>query len=234
MKKNVLKIMLGTVIIEVILVCILILMGTFNDTGLKAIFSVGIIFYYSIPCLYYSSIYDNPKYKTIANIGSVLVLIIALITILSLWEIFKQGEVITKILGDINIIIWLLAYISWVLEIESVNKVIKNTKIANITISSIISIWFIIMIWTENLPKGFLSRLLWVLIILQAGGFICLLILKRIYKKELQAAKEAMNRPNEDPLPKPAEDLAVTIRNIDELNASNENTINPNNNNLIQ
>ena len=90
------------------------------------------------------------------------------------------------------------------------------------------------MIWTENLPKGFLSRLLWVLIILQVGGFICLLILKRIYKKELQAAKEAMNRPNEDPLPKPAEDLAVTIRNVDELNASNENTINPNNNNLIQ
>ena len=234
MKKNVLKIMLGTVITEVILVCVLILMGTFNDTGLKAIASVGIIFIFSIPCLFYSRISDNPKYKPLVSIGSILVLIVAVTTIISLWGLFKQGDLITNILGTANVIIWLLAYISWVIEIISVNKTIKNTKIINIVISLILSIWNIIEKWIDKNPEGFLLRLLWVLIILQVGGFICLLILKRIYKKELQAAKEAMNRTNEDSLPKPAEDLAVTIRNIDELNASNESTVNPNNNNLIQ
>ena len=51
-KKGILKIMLGSVILEAILVCIFILIGSFDDVTWKSLESVGIIFGYSIPCLF--------------------------------------------------------------------------------------------------------------------------------------------------------------------------------------
>ena len=54
--------MLGSVIAEVILVCLFILAGHFDDFAWRTTASVSMLFLYSIPCLFYSKIYDY-KFK---------------------------------------------------------------------------------------------------------------------------------------------------------------------------
>ena len=185
MKKGILKIMLGSVILEAILVCIFILVGSFDDVTWKSLGSVGIIFGYSIPCLFYSKIYDDEKYKYIAISGASVVCVSALISILGLWDLISEGEFLGKIVETFNVIIWMLAFISWILSYISVNSLLNLFKKVSISLISLLSFFITIIIWTDSFPEGFLARLYYVLIVLTVGSFICTLILTRIYKKEI-------------------------------------------------
>ena len=185
MKKGILKIMLGSVILEAILVCIFILVGSFGDVTWKSLGSVGIIFAYSIPCLFYSKIYDDEKYKYIAISGACVVCVSALISILSLWNLISEGVFLAKIVGTFNVTILMLAFVSWILSYISVNSLLNLFKKVSISLISLLSFFITIIIWTESFPEGFLARLYYVLIVLTVGSFICTLILTRIYKKEI-------------------------------------------------
>ena len=185
MKKNILKIMLGSIILEVILVCIFILIGSFDDIAWEALGSVGVIFGYSIPCLFYSRIYDDKKYKYIAIIGASIACVTALITILGLWHLINQSELLIKIVGTFNVVVCMLAFISWILSYISVNKILNIFKKVSISLISLLSLFIIIIIWAGGLQKDLLIRLFYVLIVLTVGSFICTLILTVIYKKEI-------------------------------------------------
>ena len=186
MKKGILKIMLGSVILEAILVCIFILVGSFDNVTWKSLGSVGIIFGYSIPCLFYSKIYDDEKYKYIAISGASVACVSALISILDLWNLISEGEFLGKVVETFNVIIWMLAFISWILSYISVNSLLNLFKKISISLISLLSFFITIIIWTESFPKGFLARLYYVLIVLTVGSFICTLILTKIYKKEIE------------------------------------------------
>ena len=194
MKKGILKIMLGSVILEAILVCIFILIGSFDDVTWKSLESVGIIFGYSIPCLFYSKIYDDEKYKYIAISGASVVCVSALISILGLWDLISEGEFLGKTFGTFNVIIWMLAFVSWILSYISVNNLLNLFKKISIPLIAILSFFITIIIWTESFPEGFLGRLYYVLMVLTVGSFICTLILTRIYKKEI--VKVSQNKEN--------------------------------------
>ena len=192
MKKMILKIMLGSVILEALLVCIFILVGNFDEIAWRAIDSVGIIFIYSIPCLFYSKIYNDEKYKYIVISGSVIVCISALINILSLWDLFIQGEFFEKLIVTFNVMIWMLAFISWILSFVSANNLLNLFKKINMFLILSLSCYITITTWTEFFPQGFLARLYYVLIVLTIGSFICILILKKIYKKEIVQLEQKM------------------------------------------
>lgn len=183
MKKNVLKIMLGSIILEAILVCIFILIGSFEAFAWKSLLSVGIIFFYSIPCLFYSRIYDNEKYKYIAIIGSSLVCISTLIGVLDIWELSIFG-IFGNTAETIYVIMWMLAFVSWILSYTSVNNLLSMFKKISILLITILSFFITIDIWVD-IPGGFLQKLYYVLIVLTISSFICILILTKIYKKEI-------------------------------------------------
>ena len=184
-KKSILKIMLGSIILEAILVCVFILIGSFDDIAWNSLRLDGIIFGYSIPCLFYSAIYDNEKYKYISITGACVVCVTALISLLGLWDLIIVGDIFEKILLTFNVIIWMLALISWVLIYTSVNKLLNLFKKISISLISLLSLIIIFIILTEKYPEGFFERLYYVLIVLTVGSFICTLILTRIYKKEI-------------------------------------------------
>jgi len=112
MKKDILKIMLGSIILEVVLVCFFILIGSFDDIAWKAMGSAGIIFIFTIPCLSYSKIYDDERYKYIGISGAAIVCYVALLNLLILWDLVDYTEVLVKINATFNVIIWMLAFIS--------------------------------------------------------------------------------------------------------------------------
>ncbi len=184
MKKTILKVMLGTIILEVVLVCLFILIGNFDSVTLSALGSVSIIFGYSIPCLFYSKIYDDEKYKYIAISGASLACLSALISILNLWNLINWGELLSQITATVNVIVWMLALVSWILSYVSVNNLFNLFKKVSISLITILSLFIIVITWSSY-PAGFLSRLYYVLVVLTAGSFICTLILTKIYQKEI-------------------------------------------------
>ena len=182
--------MLGTIILEAILVCIFILMGNIiSIAALRTLESVGIIFIYSIPCLLYSKIYDNEKYRYMATGGACLAFVAAILSILNTWNLIGISESLVKINTTLTIIIWMLAFISYILSYISINNTLDIFKKSSITLITLLSIWTTIIIWT-SIPKGFFLRLYLVLIVLTIASFICTVILIRVYKREIERVSQ--------------------------------------------
>ena len=110
MKKIILKIILGTIILEAILICLFILLGNFNIISWKSMASVIIVLECSIPCLFFAKIYDNSKYKNVAILGATISGIDAVISIVTLWTGF-DNNIIRKFTGSLQNFMWLLAFI---------------------------------------------------------------------------------------------------------------------------
>ena len=146
MKKGVLKVMLGSVVLEAIIVCVFILIGKFNDIAWKSLASVANIFLYSIPCLFYARVYDNEKYRNLAVVGTIVVGILALNSILSLWGLLGSYAILQKIIYTLSIVMWALAFISWALSYESVNNLLNLFKKIFISLLSILSLILIIIV----------------------------------------------------------------------------------------
>lgn len=236
MKKNVLKVMLGSVIGEAILVCLFILIGSFDSIAVKSMGSIAIIFTFSIPCLFYAGIYDNNKYKNIAITGTVLAGITAFICILGVLEITEWNEVLIKSVSIFTVLVWALALISWVLSYNSINNIIKTFKSITISLTSIFSIFVILIILAEDFPDGFLGRLFYVIIVLLAGSNICMRILIRIYRKEINETNDVLDnnyQMNSDVIQGQNQNSNVSINNYELSTNHNIQTEQDQNNNSI-
>lgn len=185
MKKQVLKVMLGAIIFEVVLVCLFILMGNFNSVSAKALGSGLIIFCYSIPCLNYSKISDNEKYRSISIAGVSVAFCAALLTILRLWDILKLSSFLFKIDISLTILTVALSIISLVLSYVYVNDLFERFKKVCVILVSLLSFLYIVIVLLEMNPQGLFLRLLWVINVLTIGSYLCTAVLAKIYKKEM-------------------------------------------------
>lgn len=190
MRKATLKVMLGTVIVEVILVCILILMGKLNDVVGRTMLSVAIIFFNSLPCLLYARIYDDEKIKMIAIVGTILTSVAALLGILNVWKLIDINGALEKVVKVIEIFVWSLALISWILSYKPINKVVNIFRNSSSISLAIFSLLTAIMVLVEYELEGFMLRLYFVLMVITAGLYVCMYIVTKIYKKEFIEQKE--------------------------------------------
>ena len=190
MRKATLKVMLGTVIVEVILVCVLILMGKLNDVVGRTMLSVAIIFFNSLPCLLYARIYDDEKIKMIAIVGTILTSVAALLGILNVWKLIDVNGALEKVVKVIEIFVWSLALISWILSYKPINKVVNIFRNSSSISPAIFSLFSSVMVLLEYNLEGFVLRLYYVLMVITTGLFVCMFIVTRIYKKEFLEQKE--------------------------------------------
>jgi len=190
MRKATLKVMLGTVIIEVILVCVLILMGELNEVVGRTMLSVAIIFFNSLPCLLYARIYDDEKIKMIAVFGTILTSVVALLGILNVWKLIDVNGALEKVVEVIEIFVWSLALISWTLSYKPINKVVNIFRNASSISLAIFSLFSSVMVLIEYKLEGFMLRLYFVLMVITAGLYVCMYIVTKIYKKEFIEQKE--------------------------------------------
>lgn len=197
MKKIILKIILGTIILEAILICFFILLGDFNEISFKSISSIAIILECSIPCLFYSKIYDSPKYKNIATLGIAISGIDALISILTLWTEF-ENNLIEKFTGTLQSLMWMLVFISQLLSYNSTEKIVKYFKRISIIALIVLNIFILTIIWTENFPEDFVARLFYMVIVLSVASYIATLIIVRIYKKTITPSLKDENKNSQD------------------------------------
>ena len=197
MKKIILKIILGTIILEAILICFFILLGNFNKVSWKSLASVAIVLNCSIPCLFYAKIYDNPKYKNIAILGVAISGINAIIFILTLWTGFKNN-IIGKVKGTLQNFMWLLVFISQLLSYKSIEKIVNYFKKISICTLILLNIFILTIIWAEKFPENFIARLFYIIIVLTVTSYIATLIVVRIYKKSTNANLNNENRKIQD------------------------------------
>ena len=187
MKKIILKVILGTIILEAILICIFILLGSFKEVGWKSILSVIIILECSIPCLFYAKIYDNPKYKNIALLGATISGINAVISILSLWIDLDSNKIIDKIERLLHSFMWLFVFIAQLLSYNLNEKLFNIFKKISIYTLIVLNIFISVIIWTGQFPKDFTARLFFMIIIIAVASYIATLIVVRMYKKSINA-----------------------------------------------
>ena len=197
MKKNILRIMLGSIIVEVLLICIFILTENFNVSSIRALSSVGIIFAYSIPCLVYSRIYDRDEYKYIAAVGVSIACCLALIEILIIWEIIAAGKILTKIIASMNNLTWGLVFISLILSFASVNDLLNLFKKISISLIAILNAFVLFIIWA-GFPGSFMFKLFLVILVLTVGSLVCTSILIIVHRKELIRALQIDAMSNND------------------------------------
>lgn len=199
MKKIILKVILGTIILEAILISFFILLGNFNEVSWKSMASVAIVLECSIPCLFYAKIYDNPKYKNIAILGVAISGINAIISILTLWTGFKNNiNIIGKITGTLQNLMWLLVFISQLLSYNSIEKIVNNFKKISICALIILNIFILTIMWTEKFPEDFVARLFYMIIVLTVASYIATLIVVKIYKKNINLNLNNENRKFQD------------------------------------
>ena len=222
MKKIILKIMLGAIIVEALLVSLFILLGNFDTVSWRAMGSVAIIFAYSIPCLFYSKVYDHEQYKYIAFCGSGLACVSALLYILRIWEFISFDDFLMNFNGTLSSLIWMLAFICWFLSISSRNDTLNLFKKISITLTILLTSFSIISIWNNEFLKDMILRLYFVLIVLTVGSYICTYILSRIYSKN-----EVIETQPENVIP--TNNVSVEVQNpvVNSMTDSNMNTNQP-------
>ena len=199
MRKISLKIILGTIILEAILICLFILLGDFNEISWKSLLSVALVLECSIPCLFYAKIYDDPKYKNVAILGIVISSINAVISILALWAEFNS-EIIGKFISTLQTLMWLLVFISELLSYNSKEKIVNYLKKISICAGIVLSLFILNITWTETFPKDFFARLFYMTIVLTVASYIATLIADKIYKKNnngnFQNMSQELNKNN--------------------------------------
>ncbi len=179
-KKN---IMICSVIIEVIFVCLYILLGNFNNVGVFVPSSAGIIFGYTLPCLLYARIYGDRRYKAIAICGTVIAFAAVIISVLALWGIIHTNISFVKTIGILNVIIWTLAIISWILSYTTMGKSFTVFRLVFIISLLLSSMCTSAIIYAGDIPSGILLRLCLLLLAITIGSFVCILILIKTHKK---------------------------------------------------
>ena len=188
MKKNVLKILIGSIMLEAILVSIQILTGDYINTVMwQVILSLLIISEYSIPCLLYAKIHDDGEYESITVYGTILACILAFVQILTIWQILPilNNDILNKINITLNIIVWVQAVIPWMLSYRIEKNIVDILKKITIALIILVSLWTIEIIWTEKLPEEFMLKLFIILIVLNSASLISTVILILTNKNEI-------------------------------------------------
>ena len=185
MKDSVLKIMLGTIAVNVVITCIFILTKDSYVVALKAVTSMESVLLYAIPFWLYCRIVDDEEYRKLATIGSVLALITSIFNALVVWGLLSQSVFMTKLVYSFNITIWVLAYLSWIYSIRTVNDLLAMLKKVSSIITIIMGLGIGLYIWTGSLPDGFIVKLVYLLIVLGIGAFVSTFISSKFYRKEI-------------------------------------------------
>ena len=207
MKKSILKIMIGSVILEVLVICFFIIIGINGNTYFgKISASILCVFLYCIPCLFYTRLCNNEKYKYVVKVGVYMVIVAGVMSILSNWGLFDVKQkavklaivssaspihevipVVSNIINSLNSAIVTLAFMAIPLSYPDINKIFNIFKKSTIVLLGLSFINTIIYIWIPEIIQynEILQRLVLVVTILTIGSLICLLITRIMYKKEI-------------------------------------------------
>ena len=124
MKDNILKIMLITIILNVLVVCITIFSKSVYAISLDSISSFSGLLTYVIPFWLYTKIVDDEEHRKLASVGSVLALVTTIFSALNTLDIISSGVFLAKMVSALSIVIWVLAGLSFILSIRSVNGIV--------------------------------------------------------------------------------------------------------------
>ena len=182
MKKAILKVLVGTIIAEMILACFFVLIDDMGDLSENTLMSVMVVFLYSLPCLIYSKLYDDSNYKTIAIIATITVGGAALLNIISMWTLTEVNGSLAKLYTTLNLLACMFILLSVILPLHHENKMFKTFRALSIMTLLSITLLIEIFLLGEFFPDGFGARLVAIISILGFGSFIATLILSKIYK----------------------------------------------------
>lgn len=230
MKKVILKVILGSIVLQALLICFFILLGDIGDIGWKSLESVAIVLECAIPCLFYAKIYDIPKYKIVAVLSMCVSGCAALVFILSLWINLSYLEysgiysAINKSVSTLQYLMWFLAIISLLLSYNIDKKILKSFRNVSICSFGILYLFIFVIIWVVDFPDGFLARLFYMLVVLAPASGISTIIIAKIYKNDnsIDTKQEVFVSSSNQ-----IDNNAINLSNINQTEDSTSETIQP-------
>ena len=199
MRKNMLKLLVGSLCLSAFIGIVIILIGTFGEIESKVLATTLLIFGYSIPGLCLSTIYEKDRLRSFSIIGMLVVLITCLYTICLVWGIFEfdfLSSIQWKIILSLNLLCCSSGHISLILLINNKNNLVLVFKNLTVLFSIIIDIMILLPLWDMFDPIDFYYRLMWVLGILITLGTIGTPILNKIYKSREEVSDILINTDN--------------------------------------
>lgn len=185
MKDNILKIMLITIILNVLVVCITIFSKSVYAISLDSISSFSGLLTYVIPFWLYTKIVDDEEHRKLASIGSVLALVTTIFSALNTLDIISSGVFLAKMVSALSIVIWVLAGLSFILSIRSVNGIVDLLKKVATFLTIILGLMFIVFMLTGSVSDGFMLKLVYALLVVDIGIYIGVFLSSKFYKKEI-------------------------------------------------
>lgn len=191
MKKNFLKILIGSLCLSALLGIISILTGNFGELESKILGTTATIFVFSISGLCCSMLYEKEKYKSFSTFGIVASLLACILLILIIWGFLdvciifcseNNNDFVWKMLETLIVLSYSSAHISLMLLIKNENNIIIKSKNLTILLSGILDIMILTMIWEIVAGSVFYGKLIFICAILVTLGTIISPILNRVYK----------------------------------------------------
>ena len=159
------------------------LFSDFGDTQVKLLFTTLGIGGCSLTGLCSATLFGKPAFKLFSSFGIVVALLCFGVVVFTIWSEISVFENSWKILVSLIVLTVTLAHISLLLNLNTVNALVKNVLIATVACIAIVSGMLFFMIYGNSDPDDFFYRLLGVFAILDVVGTIVTPILNRTQKQ---------------------------------------------------
>ena len=184
MKRIILKTLIITFIISAIFGILIILLGLWNDIAGKILLTTVTIFGFSIPGLACSINYEKAKNTLIPTIGMLTCFVSGIYFLLLIWEVvnFNFFDALPwKFMSTCILLSASFGHICLLLLINSTEKIVNYFKNSTITLSIIMDLLLLVVIFGEIESDWKLLLIIAILIVL---GTIVTPLLNKLYSKD--------------------------------------------------
>ncbi|MBE6144083.1 MAG: SHOCT domain-containing protein [Firmicutes bacterium] len=149
MRKNILKVLIVTLIISAILGISIIFFGLWGEVSGKILLTTSTIFGFSIPGLSCSTIYEKKGKEKFAKLGIIICILSCLYILFIIWGLFRFYEITLKLLVAGILLSSSFGHLSLLMMNENKDNKVSIFRETTIFLSIIIDILFLLMIFLE-------------------------------------------------------------------------------------
>jgi hypothetical protein len=192
-KKLAINTMIASLIGAALVAVISVLVGEFNDTFGKALFTLLVVTVHSLACLGFlenrAKVNNAEELRFFTNTMFILIVLSFVTAVFGIWELFS-GELVGKLYGTYFIVAFASLHGEMLFKTQGFDSKVTNIVYANYIFMAIVILLLLPLIWLAGEEFGdFYYRLLAAAAIVDATLTILAVILHRLYIQKHPEAK---------------------------------------------
>ena len=195
LKKLSVQIMIGGLITAAALAVIAVLLGSFNETFMKALFTLGLVMFHALACLTFieqTTKAPNSNFKFFENVVFFILVLSFFTSIFGVWGVMA-GSLVGKLYGTYLVLLFACLHGQMLSQTRGKQTNIDNIVTANYILMGIVILLILPLIWFKaDGFAGFYYRLLAACGIIDATLSILAVMLHRMYIQKHPEAKSTI------------------------------------------